>query len=176
MADTAATALDAPPPSTRLRRLDATGVLTLIARLIVGIDFVWLGAVKILDPVPFLKAIHGYHLLPVDPPIILNATAVILPWIEVSIGVLLLCGLVRRPAALLGIFLLVVFTAAVTNLALDYQALHPEIAFTAIELDCGCGSGVVNVASKLAGNAGLILLCAWLACSRSDRFVLRRFG
>ena len=157
-------------PRGLLGRLDDTGVPTLIARLIVGVVFIHHGLVKVGDTHAFLKAVKGYGILPLDPPFLLNSVAVVLPWVEVVIGLLLVLGHARRAGGLLSFILLVVFTASIGKLTLDYMALHPEQAFLTIELDCGCGAGATNVAKKFAENAGLIVLSAWLMLSRSRRF------
>lgn len=166
----------APPPlSGFLGKLDQDGYATLIARLSLGGVFIHHGLAKIAEPVIFLKFLKGYGLLPLEPPAILNSIAVILPWIEVVVGVLLVLGLARRPAALIAFAMLAVFTPAVVHLALEYQAKHPEIAFHRIVLDCGCGAGPVNVIEKLAENVGLSILALWLLVSRSRRFIIGPF-
>ncbi len=177
MADPARVPTDAAPPARGLiSRLDGTGVPTLLARLVVGGLFIHHGLVKVGDPVKFLKLLKNYDILPVDPPLILNGVTVALPWIEVVIGLLLVFGIARRGAAVLSLGMLVVFTAAVFWLALDYQATHPEIAFTKIKLDCGCGGGPINVVLKMAENVGLMLASGWLMLSKSQRFIPPPFG
>ena len=153
-----------------------TGLPTLGARLILGVTFVGMGISKILDPIKFLKAIKQYEILPLDPPILINSTAVVLPWLEVVIGLLLIAGLARRGGATISLVMLVVFNIGILKLGLDYQAENPEIAFTKIVLDCGCGAGPVNVAWKLVQNLGLIILSAGLMISGSHRFSLVRSG
>lgn len=156
-----------------LGRLDATGVPTLLLRLVVGYVFVTYGMEKVAKPHAFLTALKNYEILPLEPPTILNAVAVTLPWIEVFVGVLLIVGAARRAAATISFGMLCVFTVAVTMLALQYQADHPEIAFTAIEIECGCGTGPINAVRKLVENTGLALASLWLMVSRSHRFSIR---
>jgi uncharacterized membrane protein YphA (DoxX/SURF4 family) len=132
--------------------------------------------VKILDPIEkFLKPLKTYGILPLDPPWIINSIALVLPWVELVAGVLIVLGIARRASALLLFGMLAVFTPAVVHFALQYQGEHPEIPFHRIVLDCGCGSGPVNIVKKIAENTGLLLLSAWLLISRSQRFVLRPF-
>jgi len=61
------------------RRLDESGIPLLIARLVVGGLFVWMGYKKVLEPVEFLKQIRMYQALPESPPYFLNLSAVVLP-------------------------------------------------------------------------------------------------
>ena len=69
-----------------VKRLDATGVPLLLARLVVGLYFMHSGIVKIFDPVEFLKQIRLYHMLPEDPALWLNSVAIVLPWFELFCG------------------------------------------------------------------------------------------
>ena len=146
------------------------GLPTLGARLILGATFISMGISKILEPIKFLKAVKQYEILPLEPPILINSTAVILPWLEVVIGLLLIAGIARRGGATISFGMLVVFNIAILKLGLDHQAKNPEMAFTEIVLDCGCGAGPVNVAWKLLQNLGLIILSAGLMVSKSHRF------
>lgn len=164
------------PLSGFLGKLDQDGIATLIARLALGGVFIHHGWVKIADPIEkFLKPLKTYDILPLEPPWILNSIAVILPWVELIAGVLIVLGIWRRASALIIFGMLALFTPAVIHFALGYQAAHPGIPFHEIVLDCGCGSGPVNIVKKLAENVGLLLLALWLLVSRSQRFILRPF-
>jgi uncharacterized membrane protein YphA (DoxX/SURF4 family) len=66
-----------------VRKLDATGWPLLLARIIVGFTFLYYGAEKIGDPIPFLKSLKGYDVLPLHPSWVINSLAVVLPWVEV---------------------------------------------------------------------------------------------
>jgi len=159
-----------------LGKLDQDGIATLIARLALGGVFIHHGWVKIVDPIEkFLKPLKTYGILPLEPPWILNSVAVVLPWVELVAGVLIVCGIARRASASILFAMLAVFTPAVLHFALQYQGEHPEIPFHRIVLDCGCGSGPVNIVKKLVENTGLLLLALWLIVSRSRRFVFRPF-
>ena len=62
-------------PPGLLRRMDRTGVPLLLARLVLGGAFVYLGATKIQDPVAFLKLIREYQMVPASVPWLLSRTA-----------------------------------------------------------------------------------------------------
>ena len=48
-------------PESFLARADRSGWPLLLARLALGVMFVWMGVAKILDPVEFLKLMRQYH-------------------------------------------------------------------------------------------------------------------
>jgi putative oxidoreductase len=159
------------PPS-GWRRLDESGVPLLIARLVLGGAFIYLGVLKLSDPVAFLKALREYDMFPPGQPWLMNLTAAALPGAEVLCGVLLLLGVAVRGSALLLLALLLVFTVAIAAHAGELADAQ-SLALCAVEFDCGCGSGVQNACSKLTENAGLIVLAVVALASRSRRWCLR---
>jgi uncharacterized membrane protein YphA (DoxX/SURF4 family) len=146
-------------------------MLLAVARLIVGGAFVFMGTLKVSDPVASLKLVRTYEMVPAEPAWMLNGLAATLPWLEIFCGALLLTGLWLRGAATVLLVMLAVFTLAVTRRALQIQSAD-ELAFCAIAFDCGCGSGVVNICRKLAENTGLMLLSCVVLASRSRRWCL----
>jgi len=154
-----------------VRKLDATGFPLLLARIIVGFTFLYYGAEKIGDPVPFLNGLKGYDVLPLHPSWVINSLVVVLPWIEVMCAAALLSGIQLRSAALLTTVMLVVFTPLILNLGLSL--VGTEVAFESlcdVVADCGCGSGKVRICPKLASNCGLLALSLWALLSRATRF------
>ena len=98
--------------------------LLLVCRIIIGFIFIYAGMEKISDPSGFARAINNYKLLPFS---LINIAALILPWIEVTTGILLIFGIkVKENAfiisAMLGIFII----AIVISL------------FRGLNIDCGC--------------------------------------
>jgi len=126
-----------------------------LARCILGGVFVYLGLVKALHPVDFLKVVHQYGVF--ENHVALNLVAAILPWFEVFCGLLLVCRIAVRGSTLAVLALLIPFSGMVFNRA---WALHQEraIAFCAVRFDCGCGTGDVIVCGKLLENLLLALL------------------
>ena len=158
------------------RRIDDSGIPLLLARVILAAAFIYMGSMKLGEPFEFLKQIRLYHMLPETPPIYLNATAIVLPWLEIVAGVALLIGLRFRGAAAIIVFMLMVFTPAILIRALDIQA-EKGGSFLEIVFDCGCGSGPVVIWTKLLGNVGLFILALIGLLSRSQWFCLAaRFG
>lgn len=156
-----------------LGKIDATGVPLAAARLAVGAAMIYYGLAKISQPVLFLKEVHVYGILPSQPPLLLNLVAAMMPWTELVLGMFLLLGVLIRGASGLLVLMLVVFTAAIAHRALGVQQAG-NIAFCAVEFDCGCGSGAVNICRKLVFNSALILLALVAFLSNSRRFCLSR--
>lgn len=163
------------PPRNWLSNLDATGWPLLAGRLIVGLSFLKMGWDKATQPATFLKDIKTYEILPLDPPLLINSIAVLLPWLEIVVALCLLAGILLRGAGVLALGSLLVFTVAIALRALDIHGSQ-QIAFCAIEFDCGCGGGVVNICNKLFTNLGLMVACLVVLSSRSRRYCLSRRG
>lgn len=154
-----------------LRRIDETGVPLLLARVILAATFLYMGSMKVGEPFDFLKQIRQYQMLPETPPIYLNATAIVLPWLEIVAGAALLIGLRFRGAAAAIALMLLVFTPAILIRALHIQA-EKGISFFDIVFDCGCGSGPVTIWTKLLANIGLFTLAMLALVSRSRKLCL----
>jgi len=144
--------------------------LAVLIRWLVGGFMIYMGLVKALDPVSFLKLVRQYDL--VQTPLLLNAISAALPWFEVFCGVLLLTGIAVRGATLMLLAMLVPFTIIVLKRALAIHAAS-SIAFCAVKFDCGCGMGEVFICHKLAENGLLIALSVWLLSGRGQRWAVR---
>jgi uncharacterized membrane protein YphA (DoxX/SURF4 family) len=96
------------------------------ARIVLGGVFLYAGFDKVLHPAAFAEAVFNYQILP---DFLVNLTAVILPWLELTLGVLLISGIWIPGSAVLGTLLLAIFMGAmVFNLA------------RGLDIDCGCFS------------------------------------
>ena len=142
----------------------------LAARWLLAATFIYSGMAKALQPADFLKLIHEYDL--VRAPLLLNLIAATLPWFEVFCGLLLAAGVAVRGTAVVAILMLVPFTGAVWQRALELQGVS-GLAFCAIRFDCGCGTGEVAICRKLTENAGLICLATAVALSRDSLWAVR---
>lgn len=151
-------------------RADRVELFTLVARVFMGALFVYMGMVKVLDPVEFLKLVREYDM--VSRPFVLNAISATLPWFEVFCGLLLIGGVAVRGTALVVLAMLVPFTIIVFKRALVLQA-EQFLPFCQVQFDCGCGGGEVFICSKLLENLGLFILGTWLLFRRHHRFCLR---
>ena len=61
-----------------------------LIRFIIGSVFIWASYDKIIDPGKFAREISNYHVVPFR---LENTIAIILPWIELFIGVGLVTGI-----------------------------------------------------------------------------------
>jgi uncharacterized membrane protein YphA (DoxX/SURF4 family) len=100
--------------------------LALAARLVLGGVFIYASLDKILHPAAFAQAVFNYQILPAQ---LVNLMALVLPWLELIIGMLLLSG-IWLPGAVLGVNLLMVtfLSALVFNTA------------RGLNISCGCFS------------------------------------
>ncbi len=154
-----------------LRRADETGIPLLIARLILGVVFIYMGLQKVGHPIEFLKQIRLYEMVPESPAIFLNAIAVVLPWLEILCGIVLILGLYLRGAAAWLALMLCLFTPAILLRTLAIRA-ETGTPFFQIAFDCGCGTGVVVAWSKMLGNVGMLVLSLVIMFSGSRRFCM----
>jgi uncharacterized membrane protein YphA (DoxX/SURF4 family) len=111
---------------------------------------------KLLDPAAFAKIVYQWQ---VGGPVFSNLVAVILPWVELIVGLLLLLGAWTREAALL-----------VAGLLLSFNLAAASVLARGIDVEnCGCTSVAVDPAEKspfrgvgwfLLTRNGLLLLAA----------------
>ena len=145
-------------------------VAATLARWVLGGIMIYMGLNKALHPVDFLKILRQYEM--VHDHVALNLIAAALPWFEVFCGLLLVCGIAVRGAALVSLAMLVPFSWIVLQRAL---AIHQAkaIPFCAVHFDCGCGGGEVIICHKLLENGLLIVMSALLVLGRYPRCCLR---
>ncbi len=100
--------------------------IILVLRIILGGIFVYASIDKFLHPAAFAEMIYNYQILP---DVLINLSALILPWLELFIGVCLIAGKWMPGAAfLLNVLLLIFFAALLFNL------------YRGININCGCFS------------------------------------
>lgn len=110
--------------SFKLLKTNGPTVAYWLARIILGLIFVYSGVVKIAEAQLFVMAVENYRLLP---DFLAPFMAVILPWVELVAGVILLGGVRALPAVTLINLMLLVFIAA---LSISYAR--------GLNIDCGC--------------------------------------
>lgn len=108
----------------------------LICRLLLGLVFIYASYDKILHPQAFALSVFNYQLLPETT---INLIALILPWLELLLGLCLLFGICLPGATVMGTGLLIVFLGA-----LVYNQIR------GLNVHCGCFSTEIQ-----EGPAGL---------------------
>jgi uncharacterized membrane protein YphA (DoxX/SURF4 family) len=154
-------------PSAKKKRLEIAAVL---ARWFLGGVFIYMGLVKALDPVTFLKLLREYEM--VGSPVVLNSIASALPWFEIFCGVLLLTGVAVRGSAFVLLAMLIPFTLIVIKRAMAIASTD-GIFFCAVKFNCGCGGGDVLICQKLVENTGLMLLALLPLAGYGKKWALR---
>ncbi len=132
--------------------------LDLVARIFLGSVFLYASWGKILHPGEFAQAIANYQILP---PLGINITAWLLPWIEVICGIGLITGLLLRGSALTAALLLAVFMG-VLGFSLS----------RGLDVHCGCfslDSGAASISLLDLARDALLLAIAVLVLFRSAR-------
>ena len=135
------------------------GNIYLIARILLGVVFVWASFDKLFDPQGFAEIIYNYKILPTQ---MVNLTAVVLPWIELACGVLLIIGFLHRGSALILNCLLIIFIVSIGSAL--YQGL---------DIRCGCFT-LSPEADRIAVialiiNGALFMLGLWILFSEKLR-------
>lgn len=97
-----------------------------LARILIGVVFIYTGLIHIADPAGFASAVAAYRILP---PYSVNAFALLLPWVELLAGLAIATGIGLEGGALAAIGMLAVFLIALA--ASLYRGL---------DISCGCFS------------------------------------
>ncbi|MCG6879963.1 MAG: DoxX family membrane protein [Deltaproteobacteria bacterium] len=136
------------------------GLLALVARLILGTVFICASMDKILHPAAFAEAVYNYQVLP---DFLINLTVIVLPWLELMLGLFLIVGLFREGSACIAAVLMLVFLGAmIFNLT------------RGLNVHCGCfgtsaeGTGNVSMAWYVLRD-GLFLIPAFYLFYRTFR-------
>lgn len=104
------------------------------ARVILGIIFLAASLGKIADPAGFAEIIKNYQILP---EFIINETAVILPFLELILAIMLISGAFLKGSTLISFLILISFTASlIFNMA------------RGLDVNCGCFTTSVDTLIK----------------------------
>lgn len=140
--------------NTILHKLLINKYLNCAVRLFLGGMFVIVAISKISNPEKFANEIGNYNLAP---DIILNISALILPWVELVTGVLLITGNKVKESSTLILLMLITFTLAVLSAMMR-----------GLDINCGCYSDIAQVKvgwGKIFENMGLIILSIYTLVS-----------
>jgi uncharacterized membrane protein YphA (DoxX/SURF4 family) len=159
-----ATDVPASSPGAMFRR--SRPWLSLAARLVLAVVFAVAGLPKLLDPDGTIHSVRAFRLVPEA---FVPAFGYGLPVLELALALLLLVGLLTRPAAAVIGVLLVMFMVGIA-----------AAWARGLRIECGCfgaSSGPVvdparGYALDLLRDAGLLLLAAWLVVFPASRLSL----
>jgi uncharacterized membrane protein YphA (DoxX/SURF4 family) len=139
----------------------ASNVVSTVVRF--GLAVLWLvsGGIKATNFPQTYLAVQAYQVLPMDA---VSLVAAVLPWTEISLGLLLLVGMGTRLVAWLSGLLLLAFMAGVS-----------QAWARGLTIDCGCfgGGGQISAdqtayALELTRDTGFLLLAGWLLARPSS--------
>ena len=98
--------------------------ISVLPRIILGFVFIFASYHKILDPASFSDNIHNFHLTPAA---VENIAGIVLPWLELILGVFLIFG---------------VFLEGSTSLTIGFYIFFiiilSQAVFRGIDVHCGC--------------------------------------
>ncbi len=118
-----------------MHRMRKLSTFPLLLRLMLAAIFIYASIDKIRYPAEFAAIVTNYRVLPDS---LINLTAIVLPWLELVLGVLLVLGRWRGGTLLLVNLLLLIFW---TVLVFNY--------FRGIDISCGCFSTKFDESSSM---------------------------
>ena len=137
----------------------------LLARLVTGGVWLVAGGLKITEPDASIDAVRAYELLPSS---LAEILGLVLPSIEVVVGLALVLGVLTRSAAVISALLFVAFIIGIAS-----------VWARGIEIDCGCfgGGGAEAGASsnypwEIARDVALLVASLFVAWVRRTRLAL----
>lgn len=135
-------------------------LLNLAVRLIVGFIFILAAAGKIAEPAQFAKEIANYQILPL---FTVNIVALILPWLELVVAILLMLGIRIKANATLISAMLVFFILAIA-----------AAMVRGLNIDCGCFSNSDTLVGwrKIFEDLGLLMGSLYLIFFPAKKYTL----
>ena len=135
-------------------------VIALLCRVILGIVLIYASIDKIVHPAEFAKAIGNYNVLPFG---LENLLGIVLPVLELLVGICLVLGIMIDGSAIIAGGMMVVFIIAIS------QALY-----RGIDINCGCFKVTVENGGHQVGIRRIIedfiyLGMALMGLSRGER-------
>ncbi len=97
-----------------------------LIRIVLGMLFLYAAIDKIIHPARFAEVIYHYKILPIP---FINFFAVIIPWIEIGIGLSLIFNLLPEIGSLILILLTTVFVIMIASAMMR-----------GLNIECGCFS------------------------------------
>lgn len=141
--------------------------ISFIARFGLAAVWLWSGTAKLLNPLDSRQAIAAYELLPAGT---IDALAVVLPALELVLGLMLLAGVFVRWAAVASGIILLGFIAGVAS-----------AWARGLSIDCGCfggggydaDAGPASYLTTIGRDVFFLAMAAWTAWRPFTRFAVR---
>lgn len=135
--------------------IKANPYLILIMRLLIGIIFIYASYEKIINPAKFARDIANYHVVPYG---LENTVAIVLPWLELFIGIGIIIGVLVNANVLIAGGLLALFILMISQAILR-----------GFNIDCGCGLKENELVgwSKIIENTFFLGICFIIYWSKS---------
>jgi uncharacterized membrane protein YphA (DoxX/SURF4 family) len=137
----------------------------LVARLVLGGVLLAAGLLKYKHLDKSQMAVRAYEILPIS---IANFLGIVLPFVEIGIGILLILGAAIRISAICGGLLMIIFIIGIS-----------QAWARGLSIDCGCfgGGGQVepgatNYLPEILRDSGLALLAIFLFRFPQSKFAL----
>lgn len=141
---------------------------SLMLRILLGGLFVWAGMSKLQSPLQTLASVYSYQI--VLPDWLATGIALTLPWMEILVGLAVMCGAWMPIAMGWMAVLLIAFTALTTQAwwrelpidcgCADFSSLHPALAV----LTTTGGATLRNIVLL-----GFLALLAAIGCRRNEK-------
>ena len=109
-----------------MKKTTVKSSIAIIIRVILGFLFLYASLDKIIYPSKFAEVIYNYRLLPVE---LVNICAILVPWIEVFIGIMLLIGIWVDASAFM-----------LSGITFVFVFLIISAIFRGLNIECGCFS------------------------------------
>jgi uncharacterized membrane protein YphA (DoxX/SURF4 family) len=139
-----------------MKKLILNKYFLLLLRIILSLIFILAAIEKISNPAAFSESIANYKLFP---SIMINFSAIIIPWIELITGVLLLFGIsVKENAAIITVLLNIFTLAVIISL------------FRGLNIECGCFGTALGekVGLRKVMENILLIICGLLLIMAKD--------
>lgn len=139
----------------RQRGEQVLDLIGLLARLFLGGVLIYAGAVKVGKPLTSERAVQAFEIFPME---LAGWIGLVLPFVEIVLGVLLVLGLFTRPVAIISTLLMVAFIIGIS-----------QAWARGLTIDCGCfggggqiGADETRYPQEIARDASFALAGAWL--------------
>jgi uncharacterized membrane protein YphA (DoxX/SURF4 family) len=135
-----------------------------IFRVILGFVFVYASIHKIVDPESFAKSIENYRILPFFS---VNVVAIIVPWVELIVGLFLIFGIFIKASSYIAVLLMGFFSILVL-----------VTIIRGIDITCGCFSSSISTPigwQKFIENIILFMFSLLVYCSKDAYLSVEKY-